>query len=108
MVTYSVGHADIAVLISSTAQTRPTMLPPTPSAASRAQPPPAPKRCPLSRLPPEDYKIVLRPQGSLHLADLGPARLSEALCAAAEFDSPAVFHTSQMRIHPTNNCQHTQ
>ncbi|KAH8022925.1 hypothetical protein HPB51_006355 [Rhipicephalus microplus] len=69
----------------------------------RARPPSAPKRRPLPRLPPEDYKIVLRPQGSLHLADLGPARLSEALCADTGFDSPAVFHTDQMRIHPTNN-----
>ncbi|KAL3206837.1 hypothetical protein MRX96_039883 [Rhipicephalus microplus] len=49
----------------------------------RTRPPPAPKRHPLPRLPPEDYNIVLRPQGSLHLADLGPARFSEALCAAA-------------------------
>ncbi|KAH8008980.1 hypothetical protein HPB51_008551 [Rhipicephalus microplus] len=69
----------------------------------RARPPPAPKRRPMPRLPPEDYKIVLRPQGSLHLADLGPTRLSEALCATAGFDSPEVLHTDQMRIHPTNN-----
>ncbi|KAH8036170.1 hypothetical protein HPB51_018584 [Rhipicephalus microplus] len=69
----------------------------------RARLPPAPKRRPLPRLPPEDYKIVLRPQGSLHLADLGPARLSEAICATAGFDLPAVSHTDQMRIHPTNN-----
>ncbi|KAH8029720.1 hypothetical protein HPB51_003555 [Rhipicephalus microplus] len=69
----------------------------------RARPPPAPKRRPLPRLPPEDYKIVLRPQGLLHLADLGPARLSEALCAAAIFDSPEVLHTDQMCIHQTNN-----
>ncbi|KAH8009987.1 hypothetical protein HPB51_023442 [Rhipicephalus microplus] len=69
----------------------------------RARPPPAPKRRPLPRLPPEDYKIVLRPPGSLHLGYLGPARLSEALCAAAGFDSTAVFHIDQMRIHPTNN-----
>ncbi|KAH8038325.1 hypothetical protein HPB51_001108 [Rhipicephalus microplus] len=69
----------------------------------RARPPPAPKRHPLPPLLPEDYKIVLRPQGSLHQADLGPARLSEALCAAAGFDSPAVSHTAQMRIHPNNN-----
>ncbi|KAH8039808.1 hypothetical protein HPB51_009000 [Rhipicephalus microplus] len=69
----------------------------------RARPPPAPKRRPLPRSPPENYKIVLRPQGSLHLANLGPARLSEALCAAAGFDSPEVLHANQMRIHPTNH-----
>ncbi|KAH8023741.1 hypothetical protein HPB51_016480 [Rhipicephalus microplus] len=69
----------------------------------RARPPPDPKRRPLPRLPPEDYKIVLRLQGSLHLADMGPAHLSEALCAAAGFDSPEVLHTDQMRIHLTNN-----
>ncbi|KAH8036428.1 hypothetical protein HPB51_000464 [Rhipicephalus microplus] len=69
----------------------------------RALPPPASKRRPLPRLPPEDYKIVLRPQGSLHIADLGPACFSEALCAAAGFDSPEVLHADQMRIHPTNN-----
>ncbi|KAH7932009.1 hypothetical protein HPB52_025025 [Rhipicephalus sanguineus] len=72
-------------------------------APRRARPPPAPKRRPLPRLPPEDYKIVLRPQGSLNLADLGPARLTEALCAAAAFDSPEVLHIDQVRIHPTNN-----
>ncbi|KAH8026165.1 hypothetical protein HPB51_016584 [Rhipicephalus microplus] len=69
----------------------------------RAQPPPVSKRRPLPRLPLDNYKIVLRPQGSLHLADLGSARLSEALCAAAEFNSPKVLHTNQMRIDPTNN-----
>ncbi|KAL3255420.1 hypothetical protein MRX96_017332 [Rhipicephalus microplus] len=52
----------------------------------RARPPPAPKRRPLPRLPPENCKIVLGPLGLLHLADLRPARLSEALCAAAGFD----------------------
>ncbi|KAL1482897.1 hypothetical protein MTO96_013359 [Rhipicephalus appendiculatus] len=72
-------------------------------APRRARPPPAPKRRPLPRLPPEVYKIVLRPQGSLNLADLGPARLTEALCAAAGFDSPAVLNIDQVRIHPTNN-----
>ncbi|KAH7985286.1 hypothetical protein HPB52_024208 [Rhipicephalus sanguineus] len=72
-------------------------------APRRARPPPARKRRPLPRLPPEDYKIVLRPQGSLNLADLGPARLTEALCAAAAFDSPAVLHIDQVCIHPTNN-----
>ncbi|KAL3200313.1 hypothetical protein MRX96_043454 [Rhipicephalus microplus] len=41
--------------------------------------------------------------GSFHLADLAPARFSEALCVAAGFDSPAVSHTVQMHIHPTNN-----
>ncbi|KAL3193954.1 hypothetical protein MRX96_054085, partial [Rhipicephalus microplus] len=68
-----------------------------------ARPPPALKRRPLPRLPPEDYEIVLRPQGALNLADLGPASLSEVLCAAAEFDSHAASHTDQMRIQPTNN-----
>ncbi|KAL1443542.1 hypothetical protein MTO96_030304 [Rhipicephalus appendiculatus] len=92
-------NADIAAVISSTAQTL------TDNAAAdaqrgkpiphRARPPPAPKRRPLPRLPPEDYKIVLRPQGSLNLADLGSARLTEALCAAAGFDSPAVLHIDQ-------------
>ncbi|KAH7967840.1 hypothetical protein HPB52_002911 [Rhipicephalus sanguineus] len=72
-------------------------------APRRARPPPAPKRRSLPRLPPEDYKIVLRPQGSLNLAGLGPARLTEALYAAAAFDSPAVLHIDQVRIHPTNN-----
>ncbi|KAL3189330.1 hypothetical protein MRX96_002649 [Rhipicephalus microplus] len=59
----------------------------------RAGPPPAPKRRPLPRLPPEDYNIVLRPQAGFitPIADLGPARLSEALCAAAGFNSPAAF-----------------
>ncbi|KAL3209182.1 hypothetical protein MRX96_009370 [Rhipicephalus microplus] len=65
--------------------------------------PPASKRRPLPRLPLDNYKIVLRPQGSLHLADLGSARLSEAFCAAAGFNSPEDLHTDQMRIHPTNN-----
>ncbi|KAL3220406.1 hypothetical protein MRX96_029886 [Rhipicephalus microplus] len=70
----------------------------------RAWPPPALKRRQQPRLPPEDYKIYpATPQGSLHLADLGPARLSEALCRTAGFHSPAVFNTDQMRIHPTNN-----
>ncbi|KAH8027798.1 hypothetical protein HPB51_010363 [Rhipicephalus microplus] len=69
----------------------------------RARPPPAPKRSPLPRLPLKDYKIVLRPQGSLHLADMRPARLTEVLCTAAVFDSSEVLHTDQMRIHPTNN-----
>ncbi|KAH7956939.1 hypothetical protein HPB52_013789 [Rhipicephalus sanguineus] len=40
---------------------------------------------------------------SLNLADLRPARFTEALCAAATFDSPAVLHIDQVRIHPTNN-----
>ncbi|KAL3217717.1 hypothetical protein MRX96_032057 [Rhipicephalus microplus] len=66
----------------------------------RARPQPAPKRRPLPRLALEDYKI---PQGSLHQADLGPARLSEALCATAGFDSPTVIHTDQIPIHPTND-----
>ncbi|KAL3174929.1 hypothetical protein MRX96_010953 [Rhipicephalus microplus] len=69
----------------------------------RARPPPASKRRPLPRLPPEDYKVDLRPQSLLRQANLGPARLSEVLCATAGFDSPALFHTDQMRIHPTNN-----
>ncbi|KAL1476036.1 hypothetical protein MTO96_036822 [Rhipicephalus appendiculatus] len=54
-------------------------------APRRARPPPAPKRRPLPRLPPEDYKIVLRPQGSLNLADLGQARLTEALLRRCRF-----------------------
>ncbi|KAH7967970.1 hypothetical protein HPB52_004507 [Rhipicephalus sanguineus] len=72
-------------------------------APRRARPAPAPKRRPLPRLPPEDYKIVPRPQGSLNLADLGSTRLTEALCAATAFDSPAVLHMVQVRIHLTNN-----
>ncbi|KAH7955637.1 hypothetical protein HPB52_002280 [Rhipicephalus sanguineus] len=40
---------------------------------------------------------------SLNLADLGPACLTEAVCAAAAFDSAAVLHIDHVRIHPTNN-----
>ncbi|KAL1471354.1 hypothetical protein MTO96_023716 [Rhipicephalus appendiculatus] len=76
------------------------MRPPTPNAAS----PLLAVHC--HRLLQNDahyHKIDLRPQGSLNLANLGPARLTEALCAAAGFDSPAVSHIDQVHIHPTNN-----
>ncbi|KAL3188153.1 hypothetical protein MRX96_004146 [Rhipicephalus microplus] len=75
----------------------------------RARPPPALKRRPLPRLPPEDCKIVLRPQGSSHLADLGPSRLSEALCTAA---GVRLTHSHSYRLdaHLPNqqhcHCQH--
>ncbi|KAL1485868.1 hypothetical protein MTO96_047193 [Rhipicephalus appendiculatus] len=74
-------NADIAVLIPSTAQTLPTIgaadAQRSKSTTRRARPPPVETRHSLPRLPPEDYKIVLRPQASLHLADLEPARLTD-------------------------------
>ncbi|KAL3213826.1 hypothetical protein MRX96_035071 [Rhipicephalus microplus] len=70
----------------------------------RARPPPAPKRSPLPWLPPEDYKIAVRPQCLLHLADLGPTpRPSEALWAAGGFGSTAVMYIDHTRIHPTSS-----
>ncbi|KAH8025490.1 hypothetical protein HPB51_008976 [Rhipicephalus microplus] len=69
----------------------------------RARSPPAPKRRLLSRLPPEDYKIVLRPQDSLHLADLGQARPSEVLCAADSTHPQSFTPTRFGRIRPTDN-----
>ncbi|KAL3195726.1 hypothetical protein MRX96_001844 [Rhipicephalus microplus] len=48
-------------------------------------------------------KIVMRPQSSLNLSELEPARLTEALCGAATFVSPALLHINKGRIHTTNN-----
>ncbi|XP_070395457.1 uncharacterized protein [Dermacentor albipictus] len=74
-----------------------------PNARQRGRPPPPTRKRPLPRLPSDDLKIVLRPQGTLNLHTVGPARLAVAIYAAANVDQRLAVTTDQVRIHPTNN-----
>ncbi|XP_065302332.2 uncharacterized protein [Dermacentor albipictus] len=74
-----------------------------PNARQRGRPPPPTKKRPLPRLPSDDLKIVLRPQGTLNLHTVGPARLAVAIYAAANVDQRLAVTADQVRMHPTNN-----
>lgn len=69
----------------------------------RGRPPPPTKKRPLPRLPTEDYKIVFRPQGTVDLNAVGPAKLAMAIYNAAKIDGRLAITADQVRIHPTNN-----
>ncbi|KAL1483368.1 hypothetical protein MTO96_033250 [Rhipicephalus appendiculatus] len=69
----------------------------------RARPPPLPKRKPLPKLPPADYKIIIRPQTAASLLHYGATELFKAVCAAAQVNPVEVVAEDQLRLHPTNN-----
>ncbi|KAL1466433.1 hypothetical protein MTO96_026724 [Rhipicephalus appendiculatus] len=69
----------------------------------RARPPPLPKRKPLPKLPPADYKIIIRPQTAASLLYYGATELFKAVCAAAQVNPVEVVAEDQLRLHPTNN-----
>ncbi|KAH7942718.1 hypothetical protein HPB52_000209 [Rhipicephalus sanguineus] len=69
----------------------------------RARPPPLPKRKPLPKLPPADYKVIIRPQTAASLLHHGATELFKAVCAAAQVSPTEVVAENQLRLHPTNN-----
>ncbi|KAH7981646.1 hypothetical protein HPB52_000421 [Rhipicephalus sanguineus] len=68
-----------------------------------ARPPPLPKRKPLPKLPPADYKVIIRPQTAASLLHHGATELFKAVCAAAQVNPTEVVAEDQLRLHPTNN-----
>ncbi|KAH7951468.1 hypothetical protein HPB52_009412 [Rhipicephalus sanguineus] len=70
---------------------------PTPSIAATA------KRKPLPKLPPADYKVIIRPQTAASLLHHGATELFKAVCAAAQVNPTEVVAEDQLRLHPTNN-----
>ncbi|KAH7948034.1 hypothetical protein HPB52_017993 [Rhipicephalus sanguineus] len=52
----------------------------------------------MPRLPEDDYKVVLRPNGAINLTDVGPAIIVEAICIAAGIDFRLALKEDQTRI----------
>ncbi|KAH7983769.1 hypothetical protein HPB52_014195 [Rhipicephalus sanguineus] len=69
----------------------------------RARPPQLPTRKPLPKLPPADYKVIIRPQTAASLLHHGATKLFKAVCAAAQVNPTEVVAEDQLRLHPTNN-----
>ncbi|KAH7985722.1 hypothetical protein HPB52_025439 [Rhipicephalus sanguineus] len=74
-----------------------------PTPRRQARPPPTVRRRPMPRLPEDDYKVVLRPNGAINLTDVGPAIIVEAICIAASIDFRLALKEDQVRIHPIKN-----
>ncbi|KAH7943191.1 hypothetical protein HPB52_006287 [Rhipicephalus sanguineus] len=69
----------------------------------RARPPFLPKRKPLPKLPPGDYKVILRPQTAVKLLIYGAAKLFKAVCAATQVPIEDAISEDQVRVHPNSN-----
>ncbi|KAL1429309.1 hypothetical protein MTO96_016357 [Rhipicephalus appendiculatus] len=74
-----------------------------PTPRRQARPPPNLRRRPIPRLPEDDYKVVIRPNGAINLTDVGPAIIVEAICIAAGMDFRLALKEDQVRIHPIKN-----
>ncbi|KAL1483988.1 hypothetical protein MTO96_032840, partial [Rhipicephalus appendiculatus] len=69
----------------------------------RARSPSLPKRKPLPKLPPGDYKVILRPQTAAKLLIYGAAKLFKAVCTATQVPIEDAISEDEVRVHQNSN-----
>ncbi|KAL1479351.1 hypothetical protein MTO96_051914 [Rhipicephalus appendiculatus] len=88
-----------------------TSTPPPSTPSQKTTPPPNTttsattlrRHAPLPRLPAEDFKIVFRPGGGLHLRTATNGVLLQTLCSLATIDYATARTADRVRINPYNN-----